>query len=105
MTEKQKPGIDLDELQTEVEKLLELMKDRHPGQSTWNEFLAERLANIQSMANQALPSPLPKKWGKLLSEGWKIVACSCACGGRWAWMKPRPSGAHGMHGCVCHNTP
>ena len=33
----------------------------------------------------------------------KIVAASCGCGGSYAWMHERPSGAWEMKGCVCHN--
>ena len=32
-----------------------------------------------------------------------IVRASCHCGGDYAWMKQRPSGAWEMAGCVCHN--
>jgi len=35
--------------------------------------------------------------------GWKIERTSCACGGTLAWLKPRPSGAMEMVGCICHN--
>ncbi len=35
-----------------------------------------------------------------LSHGWKIVNCSCTCGGRYAWMNPDNI----MHGCVCHSS-
>ena len=28
--------------------------------------------------------------------------CSCRCGGSWAWVKRRRSGAYEMIGCVCH---
>ncbi len=38
---------------------------------------------------------------KILS-GWKIEPTSCSCGGRYAWLKPRPSGAYEMVGCICH---
>jgi hypothetical protein len=40
---------------------------------------------------------------KLFNKGWIIVNCSCMCGGSLAWMKPRPSGAYEMVGCICHN--
>lgn len=33
----------------------------------------------------------------------KIVACSCSCGGDYAWMHQRDTGAWEMKGCVCHN--
>ena len=32
----------------------------------------------------------------------RIVPTSCTCGGQWAWVMRRPSGAEGMRGCVCH---
>lgn len=38
----------------------------------------------------------------LLEKGWVIWGASCSCGGRWAWLKPRPSGAYEMVGCICH---
>lgn len=41
---------------------------------------------------------------KLLDNGWKIRPTRCGCGGNWAWLKPRLSGAMEMYGCVCHNT-
>lgn len=41
---------------------------------------------------------------EMFKAGWVIVPCSCACGGNWAWMKPRESGAKEMFGCVCHKT-
>ena len=33
----------------------------------------------------------------------KMVAASCHCGGNYAWMHQRPSGAWEMKGCICHN--
>jgi len=36
--------------------------------------------------------------------GWVIEPTSCQCGGSYAWLKPRESGAKEMFGCVCHNT-
>lgn len=41
----------------------------------------------------------------LYDRGWKVVPCSCSCGGRWAWVKPCPPHSEKMVGCVCHNTP
>jgi hypothetical protein len=32
-----------------------------------------------------------------------IVRASCHCGGDYAWMRLRDSGAWEMAGCVCHN--
>lgn len=34
-----------------------------------------------------------------------IERTSCRCGGSWAWLKERESGAMEMVGCVCHNSP
>lgn len=36
-------------------------------------------------------------------QRWRIVRTECLCGGRWAWMRQRPSGAWEMRGCVCHH--
>jgi hypothetical protein len=47
-------GASLDELQTEAEKLLSLLKDRQPGLATWNMFLYERLQNLYKLTRQAL---------------------------------------------------
>lgn len=44
---------------------------------------------------------LPENFFKLLEIGWRIVPCSCSCGGEWAWI----DGDSRMHGCVCHRTP
>lgn len=44
------------------------------------------------------------KFKQLFKQGWIIVSCSCNCGGKYAWMKPRESGAYEMVGCVCHYT-
>ena len=35
---------------------------------------------------------------KALTNGWKIVNCSCTCGGRYAWQTPD----NRMYGCICH---
>lgn len=45
--------MDLNELQAEVEKLLSLLRDRHPGMMTWNLFLRERLKTIKSLIESA----------------------------------------------------
>jgi hypothetical protein len=45
---------------------------------------------------------VPGVWIKYIQNGWQIHATSCNCGGSWGWMRPRPSGAMGMVGCVCH---
>lgn len=49
--EKEK-GIDLDELQSEAEKLVSLLKDRQPGLMTWNNFLRERLEAIHQLTSK-----------------------------------------------------
>lgn len=49
-----KRGINLDELQQEVEKLLSLLRDRQPGLMCWNEFLHERIKNLHALTSQAL---------------------------------------------------
>lgn len=40
----------------------------------------------------------------LKTAGWKMVPCSCTCGGDTAWLKPVESGAYEMVGCTCHFT-
>ena len=45
--------VNLDELQTETEKLLQLLNDRQLGLITWNMFLIERLTAIKKMAEEA----------------------------------------------------
>ena len=35
---------------------------------------------------------------KALKSGWKVVSCSCRCGGRYAWLKEDDR----MVGCICH---
>ena len=52
--EGEKKGINLDDLQQEAEKLLSLLKDRHPGLMTWNDFMRKRLQNLHELASQAL---------------------------------------------------
>lgn len=37
----------------------------------------------------------------LYNQGWRIVLCSCECGGRFAWLYPDGK----MYGCICHNYP
>lgn len=48
---------------------------------------------------------LPPLWVDALRKGWRIMRCSCGCGGNYVWWKPRPSGAFESAGCVCHNDP
>jgi hypothetical protein len=50
-------------------------------------------------------SMVPDEWHAFLRAGWKIVPSFGACGCRFAWLKPRPSGAHEMYGCISHCTP
>ena len=50
----EKKGVNLDDLQQEVEKLLALLKDRQPGLITWNEFMQERLQNLHKLTSSAL---------------------------------------------------
>lgn len=53
------------------------------------------------------PSPIfaqSRTLHQMLCAGWVIEPTSCVCGGRYAWLKPTPSGAKEMYGCVCHNT-
>jgi hypothetical protein len=38
-------------------------------------------------------------------DRYRIDATSCRCGGSWAWLRERPSGAWEMVGCICHHLP
>jgi len=53
-SEREKKGINLDDLQQEAEKLLALLEDRQPGLMTWNEFMQKRLQNLHKLTSQAL---------------------------------------------------
>ena len=46
-------GMDLDELQSECEKLLGLLRAREPGLFTWNDYVHLRLTNIVRLAKDA----------------------------------------------------
>lgn len=92
----------IDELRGKVAKLLALLEDPHPGLSSWCGFYGEVTNEIMDFL---LGDALPTVWKKALGAGWRIVPCSCTCGGRFAWLKPRPSGAHEMFGCICHTIP
>lgn len=48
---------------------------------------------------------IPADWAEFLHRGWKVVPSSWECGCRFAWLKPRPSGAHEMYGCISHCSP
>jgi len=45
-------NIDLNKLQSETEKLLDLLKDRQPGLATWNLLLRERLENLKKLITE-----------------------------------------------------
>jgi hypothetical protein len=49
-----KPGVSLDELQSEAEKLVALLKDRQPGLVTWNTLMNERVESIHNMTGEIL---------------------------------------------------
>lgn len=66
-----------------------------------NKMEVKTLAEIRHVPETGLP-PL---WVEALRKGWKIMPCSCECGGRYVWFKPRPPGTHETFGCVCHNDP
>lgn len=38
-------------------------------------------------------------------EVYKIEPASCRCGGSYAWLRLRETGAWEMVGCVCHTMP
>lgn len=48
---------------------------------------------------------IPTEWAEFIHSGWKIVPSSWECGCQFAWMSPRPSGAHMMYGCISHCRP
>lgn len=45
--------IDLNELRSEAERLVQLLKDRHSGLSTWNAALVRRLLSIKELIREA----------------------------------------------------
>lgn len=47
-------GIDLDELQSEADKLVSLLKDRQPGLATWNRLLQERAESLHWLTGQVI---------------------------------------------------
>lgn len=53
-SESTKEGIDLDELQKEVEKLLALLNDRQTGTMGWHGFMKERLEDLHTLTSKAL---------------------------------------------------
>jgi hypothetical protein len=55
-----------------------------------------------TMAAQALEQAIDQPM-EMHGVAVKIVRASCHCGGSYAWMHQRPSGAWEMKGCVCHN--
>ncbi len=50
----QREGIDLEELQGEAEKLLDLLRNRQPEFMTWNDFMKERLEALHRLTSKAL---------------------------------------------------
>ena len=63
------------------------------------------MKNVLAAADSLGMKEITKEWLHLFTIGWIISPTSCSCGGSWAWMKPRSSGAMEMHGCVCHQSP
>ncbi len=49
-----KKGVDLNELQGEVERMLELLKNRQPGLATWNSWMKERMEGLHRLTSEAL---------------------------------------------------
>ena len=47
-------GVDLDELQSEADKLVSLLKDRQPGLATWNRLLRERVESLHWLTGQVI---------------------------------------------------
>jgi hypothetical protein len=48
---------------------------------------------------------MTKQFKDALRAGCVIWKTSCGCGGHYAWLTPRKSGAYTMYGCICHNKP
>jgi len=67
------------------------------------EIKLSHLQNAISAAKELGLAEVPWAWLKYMQSEWVIEPTSCSCGGNWAWLKPRPSGAKDMHGCVCHH--
>ena len=61
------------------------------------------IENAAKAAKELGMLTIPWVWIKFMQSGWVIEPTSCSCGGNWAWLKPRPSGAKEMCGCVCHH--
>ncbi len=40
-----------------------------------------------------------------IANGCIILPTSCQCGGSYAWLIPKSSGAYETYGCICHNKP
>ena len=53
-TETKKTVVNLDELQSEAEKLVILLKDRQPGLMTWHDWLNNRLERLHQLTSDAL---------------------------------------------------
>src|SRR6478735_6131358 len=51
------------------------------------------------------PEPPTPRVVTIGEDRYKIESTSCRCGGSWAWLRERPSGAWEMVGCVCHHLP
>ena len=48
---------------------------------------------------------MTKRFKDAIDAGCVIWSTNCSCGGKYAWLTPRPSGAKMMYGCICHNLP
>lgn len=62
----------------------------------------EILENAIKAAKSLGMERIPWAWIKYMESGWEIHSTACLCGGAWAWLKPRFSGAMVTVYCVCH---
>lgn len=65
-----------------------------------------KLSYLQNAINVAKELGLigvPWTWLKYMQSGWVIGLAQCDCGGNWIWLRPKPSGAWSVYGCVCHH--
>lgn len=91
-----------EQLKRDISALMKLLDDPHPGLATWGACYATAASAVTDFL---IGDALPDAWKQAINTGWRIVPCACGCGGSFAWMKPRRSGAAEMFGCVCHTIP
>lgn len=63
---------------------------------------SKKISNAQQAAKALGLKEIPEDWLAFLRSNWEIRPAVCACGGKWAWYRPRISGDCDMAGCTCH---